>query len=81
MTYKSLVEKVAEESGQSAKWTRAVLDAFVAVVKTEPEVQIKGFGMFRRYQTKERMGRNPKNGAPALIASKSVLKFKASKRA
>ncbi len=79
MTYKQLVEKVAENSGQSVKWTRAVIDAFVAVVQSEPEVQIKGFGKFHHHQSKERMGRNPKNGAPALIPAKSVLKFKASK--
>jgi nucleoid DNA-binding protein len=81
MTYRELVLKVAEETGLSAKWTRTLLDEFIAQVKLSDDLHIKGFGRFFHVITKDRMGRNPKTGETQMIHSRRVLKFKGSKGA
>ncbi|MDR0449407.1 MAG: integration host factor subunit alpha [Rickettsiales bacterium] len=39
------------------------------------EVKISGFGTFKILNKRERMGRNPKTGAPAVISARRTISF------
>ncbi|MDR2685734.1 MAG: integration host factor subunit alpha [Rickettsiales bacterium] len=39
------------------------------------EVKISGFGTFKILNKRERMGRNPKTGAPAVISARRTVTF------
>lgn len=39
------------------------------------DVKISGFGTFRVLNKRERMGRNPKTGAPAVITARKTISF------
>jgi integration host factor subunit alpha len=41
-------------------------------------VKLSGFGVFQVREKSERIGRNPKTGAPATIAPRRVIGFRAS---
>lgn len=43
-------------------------------------VKISGFGSFKKFSTKARLGRNPKTMQPFPISSKSKIKFMASNK-
>ncbi len=42
------------------------------------EVKFAGFGSFKILTKSERMGRNPKTGAPAIISARKVASFRPS---
>lgn len=42
------------------------------------EVKFAGFGSFKILNKAERMGRNPKTGAPAVISARRVVSFRPS---
>lgn len=42
------------------------------------EVKFAGFGSFKILTKSERMGRNPKTGAPAIISARKVTSFRPS---
>jgi len=46
----------------------------------DEEVKISGFGNFKILNKKERPGRNPKTGEPALISARKVVTFKAGQK-
>ena len=57
-------------------------DVFQILLKNiiiEKKVKIAKFGTFTLRNKKERAGRNPKTKEPAIIASRNVILFKASK--
>ena len=56
-----------------------VLDQFTEGLKKDGTVRIRGFGSFSVQTKKERMGRNPKTGEPALISARKRVAFKSSK--
>ena len=43
------------------------------------QVKIASFGTFQVRQKKERMGRNPRNGTPAVISARKVVSFRPSR--
>ena len=57
----------------------AVLDSIKQGLVKDGKVVIRGFGLFTTKKKSKRMGRNPKTGAPAVIAARRVVSFKASK--
>ncbi len=59
-----LIETILEEIGNT-------------LASGEP-VKISGFGTFSVREKKERMGRNPRTGAPAKISSRRSVSFHAS---
>ena len=71
---------MAWETGTSMVSTkRAVADVFDAIVQTLKEsdkLSISGFGTFSVQQMPERMGRNPRTGAPVKIHAKKIIKFR-----
>ena len=56
-----------------------VLEQFTEGLKSDGVVSIRGFGKFLVQTKKERMGRNPKTGDPALIPARKRVGFKSSK--
>ncbi len=54
------------------------MSALGAAFRAGERVELRGFGTFTPRITKERAGRNPKTGAPAVITARLVVKFKLS---
>lgn len=42
------------------------------------EIKFAGFGSFKILEKNQRMGRNPKTGAPAIISARRVVSFRPS---
>jgi len=57
-----------------------VLEQFTEGLKSDGVVSIRGFGKFLVKNKKERMGRNPRTGASALIPARKRVGFKSSKQ-
>jgi integration host factor subunit alpha len=54
------------------------LDLVAEAMERGEIVKLSGFGVFQVREKRERMGRNPKTGEPATIASRRVIGFRAS---
>ena len=54
------------------------LDLLAEAMQRGESVKLSGFGVFEVRAKRERMGRNPKTGAPAPIAPRRVIGFHAS---
>ena len=82
-----LAQEVAKAVGQYMEITNRDADMIVAEIinsmidslKAGDEIEIRGFGSFRVRSRNARNGRNPKNGMPVKIPSKSVVYFKMGK--
>lgn len=78
-----LVQAVADATGLTKKQAQEVVEAFLdTVVKTMAkgeDVVITGFGTFKVYKRKERMGRNPATGEQIKIAAATKPKFRPGK--
>ncbi len=82
MNKAELVESVAKDTGltkaDAEKALNAVMAGIMKGVKKE-NVQLVGFGTFKRSKRKARTGVNPATGAKIKIPAKTVTTFKASK--
>lgn len=58
---------------------KLVLDQISNALERQARVEIRGFGSFALHHRPERVGRNPKTGAPVQIPAKSVPHFKPGK--
>ena len=58
----------------------ATLESITEGLLEGETVTLVGFGIFTPKRSIERMGRNPKNGDPALIPAKNTVSFKLSKK-
>ncbi|MBL8587931.1 MAG: integration host factor subunit alpha [Methylobacteriaceae bacterium] len=56
-----------------------VIGEIVETLAAGEEVKLSGFGTFQIRAKAERMGRNPKSGAPAAITPRRVVVFRASR--
>ncbi|HEY2050064.1 MAG TPA: integration host factor subunit alpha [Caulobacteraceae bacterium] len=54
------------------------LDLIAEAMEQGQTVKLSGFGVFQVRAKRERIGRNPKTGAPATIAPRRVIGFRAS---
>jgi DNA-binding protein HU-beta len=83
MVRAELVERIAKQLDttleNSEKILAVVLSGFIQGLKSDGDVIIRGFGRFVVQDKKERMGRNPKNGEPAVIKARKKVSFKSSK--
>jgi DNA-binding protein HU-beta len=83
MVRADLVERIAKQldktDKEADKILGAVLDGFTEGLKEDGDLIIRGFGRFVVQDKKERMGRNPKTGEPALIKARKKVSFKSSK--
>ena len=57
----------------------SMLDGIKQGLLEDGEMVLRGFGTFRVRSKSERVGRNPKTGAPAIVSARKVVTFKSSK--
>ena len=74
----AVYRNVGLSRSESGKMVQSILDLMLDCIAEEEAVRISTFGVFRVRQKRERMGRNPKNGIPAVITSRKVLTFRSS---
>lgn len=77
-----LVGKVREKLNTTVKGAQDAIDAVIESIadtmREEDRIEIRGFGTFSVKRKEERMGRNPKTGAPVKLKAKNVLSLKVS---
>ncbi len=74
----ALHEEVGLTRQDCAGLVERTLDLVAEAMQRGETVKISGFGVFQVRAKRERMGRNPKTGAPAAIGSRRVIGFRAS---
>jgi len=83
MTKSQLVQRLADAAEVSKKQADALLQALVdltvATVRKGEPVKIPGLGIFRKVQTKARMGRNPQTGEPIKIPARKKVRVSIAK--
>ncbi len=80
MTKQKLISEIAEKVDISQKDIRKVLEIlFIEIGDSLIEgekVELRGFGVFKTKERKERLGRNPKTGKTVSIPPRKVVIFK-----
>ena len=83
MNKKELINAIAQKTGLTKVESEKALLAFQKIVKEEVaaggEVQLVGFGTFKRTKRAERTGVNPQTGEKISIAETYTPKFTAGK--
>lgn len=83
MTKAELVKEVSRETRITTADAATIVDSTLKHMAKGTEkdgvLSLQGFGTFKTQVTKERMGRVPSTGEVVKIASRKVVKFKASK--
>ena len=59
---------------------QSVVDTISDTLASGDNVKIGSFGSFQIRQKTERVGRNPKNNAPAIISARQVIVFRPSRK-
>jgi integration host factor subunit alpha len=82
VTRADLTEAVHDEVGLTRQDCAGLVERTLSLVSQAMErgelVKLSGFGVFQVRAKRERMGRNPKTGAPAAIHPRRVIGFRAS---
>jgi integration host factor subunit alpha len=82
VTRADLTEALHEEVGLTrqdcAALVERTLDLVAEAMARGETVKLSGFGVFQVRAKRQRMGRNPKTGAPATIDPRRVIGFRAS---
>ncbi|HHX8293723.1 TPA: HU family DNA-binding protein [Vibrio diabolicus] len=78
-----LISAMKKETGALREECELVFDAFIEEISTQTMIEgnavlLSGFGTFVPRLKKARAGRNPKTGAPAIVAARDKLTFSAS---
>jgi integration host factor subunit alpha len=74
----ALHENVGLTRQDCAQLVERTLDLIAEAMEHGHTVKLSGFGVFQVRAKRERIGRNPKTGAPATIAPRRVIGFRAS---
>ena len=81
ITKLDLVHHLNHKMGLNKVESKELVEAFFNEIKKSltdsEEVKISGFGNFKILNKKERPGRNPRTGKPAVISARKVVTFKA----
>ncbi|MGH7782008.1 MAG: HU family DNA-binding protein [Candidatus Binataceae bacterium] len=79
MTQSQVAAHMADKLGISKKAGKAALEELTALVvrelKKEGSLRLAGLGIFRKRQSKARMGRNPATGEAIKIPARTRLRF------
>ncbi len=82
MTKADIVDRIAEGTGLTKTETEAVINGFMAIVKsaiTEGEaVYLRGFGTFKAQRRAPRTARNPRTNEEVRVKERVLPVFKAS---
>ncbi|MDW1898788.1 MULTISPECIES: HU family DNA-binding protein [unclassified Vibrio] len=78
-----LISAMKKETGALREECELVFDAFIEEISTQTMIEgnavlLSSFGTFAPRLKKARAGRNPKTGAPAIVAARDKLTFSAS---
>jgi len=83
MNKSQLAEAVAREARLSKVDAMRALNAFIKValktLHTDEKILLTGLGTFTTARYPERMGRNPRTGAPVRIPARQVVRFRPSR--
>lgn len=83
MNKQEVIQKLAQETGESKAAAKRSVNAFVGIVTSAlaagSEVSLADLGVFSVNTTKARTGRNPSTGERIQIKSKNVVKFSPAK--
>ncbi len=78
-----LYKLVSLKTGLSNNFIKEIIHSIFQIiiegVVKDKIVKISGFGNFKLFRTKKRLGRNPKNMKNYIINERNVIKFLASK--
>ena len=84
ITKLDLVNHLNEKLGLNKVESKELVEAFFDEIKksliNNEEVKLSGFGNFKILNKRERPGRNPKTGEPAIISARRVITFKAGQK-
>lgn len=84
MTKEQFANRMAKNGGikkiEADRYVNLFINTLLECLKEEGKVKFQGFGKFEVKDTKERVGRNPKNGNTCIIPKHKAVKFKAGKR-
>ena len=84
ITKLDLVNHLNEKLGFNKVESKELVEAFFDEIKksliNNEEVKLSGFGNFKILNKRERPGRNPKTGEPAIISARKVVTFKAGQK-
>ena len=82
MNKTELIAEVAKKCGMSKKDAEKAVtttfDTIAEALSQGDKVQLVGFGAFEVKSRAERIGRNPRTGAPVKIPSRKAVKFRPS---
>ena len=84
ITKLDMVNHLNEKLGLNKVESKELVEAFFDEIKksliNNEEVKLSGFGNFKILNKRERPGRNPKTGEPAIISARKVVTFKAGQK-
>ena len=84
ITKLDLVNHLNEKLGLNKVESKELVEAFFYEIKmsliNNEEVKLSGFGNFKILNKRERPGRNPKTGEPAIISARKAVTFKAGQK-
>ena len=84
ITKLDLVNHLNEKLGLNKVESKELVEAFFDEIKksliNNEEVKLSGFGNFKFLNKRERPGRNPQTGEPAIISARKVVTFKAGQK-
>ena len=84
ITKLDLVNHLNQKLGLNKVESKELVEAFFDEIKksliNNEEVKLSGFGNFKILNKRERPGRNPKTGEPAIISARKVVTFKAGQK-
>ena len=85
VTKKDLSAFLRKELDLSAEVSDSLIDHFFLTIKTtlrsKENIKLAGFGTFEAFNTKKRVGRNPKTMESFLIPSKKKVRFSSTAKA
>ena len=84
MTKSELIEQAAQKQPQLSyrdveSAVKSILEHMVECLAAGGRIEIRGFGSFSLHYRPQRVGRNPKTGAPVSLTAKYVPHFKPGK--
>jgi DNA-binding protein HU-beta len=83
MTQSQVAAHLADKVGMTKKQAKSALEELTSLVvrelKKEGSLRLAGLGIFRKRQSKARMGRNPATGEAIKIPARTRLRFTAAK--
>ena len=72
----NLTDRLGFNRLESEEFVKLFFEEIVGALEEGKDLRISGFGNFLIRNKKQRMGRNPKTGEPAVISARRVVVFR-----